>query len=573
MCLKIKEQLCEVLIELKQSQEREARLVSENRSILDAISSITSASNKQQIFHELNKVLSLYIDFTDFIVLSKNVEEKAFRTILSSNNIFDTARWFNFGKFERALEGESIILFEPAKLTEFSSLEPPQKNVIKSALLTGVKTAVTESIILLVGDKAGKFSLSSSETLSRFRPLIERALTDIEHKEQLQKLVEVRTQQLKQAQLKAEQANKSKSRFLAMMSHELRTPLNAVLGYIDVLTQDTKLASQLDILGRMESSAEHLLVLINDILELSRIESGGFQVKHRWVNLHSEFTYIFEHFHHLATAKGLNFSTSIEFEQDMLFHLDPARVMQIVFNLLGNAVKFTESGAVSLNAKLVNSNLVISVQDTGIGIDKSRLHTVFSQFKQADDSITRKYGGSGLGLTISKHLVELMNGEIALESALGEGSVFSINLPVSVKSELNEEHISNNSVNFTTASLNILAVEDTETNQMVIKLLLEKLGHKVVMLSNGEESVEYLKDNIHRIDLIFMDVSMPVMDGITATRYIRQFCANTPIIALTAHAMAQDKQTCLDAGMNAFVSKPIRSAEIQNAIEAVLIKT
>ncbi|UUM31788.1 response regulator [Vibrio japonicus] len=571
MCLKIKEQLCEALIELKQSQEREARLVSENRSILDAISSITSASNKQQIFHELNKVLSLYIEFTDFIVLSKNVDEKAFRTILSSNSVFDNAGWFNSSKFERALKGESIILFEPAKLTEFSNLEQPQKAAIKSALLTGVKTTVTESIILLVGDKAGKFSLSSSETLSKFRPLIERALTDIEHKEQLQQLVEVRTQQLKQAQLKAEQANKSKSRFLAMMSHELRTPLNAVLGYIDVLSQDKKLTTQLDILEQMESSAEHLLVLINDILELSRIESGGFQVKLRWVNLHSEFTYILEHFHHLSTAKGLDFSTSIEFEKDMLFHLDPARVMQIVFNLLGNAVKFTESGSVSLKAQLVNSNLTITVQDTGIGIDESRLQAVFSQFKQADDSITRKYGGSGLGLTISKHLVELMNGEIALESSLGEGSTFSIKLPVSVKSELNEEHIANNIVNVPTSSLKILVVEDTETNQMVIKLLLEKLGHKVVMLSNGEESVDYLKENMHHVDLIFMDVSMPVMDGITATRKIRQFCTKTPIIALTAHAMDQDKQTCLDAGMNAFVSKPIRSAEIQSAIETVLI--
>lgn len=570
MCIKIKEQLNEALIELKQSQEREARLISENRSILDAISSITSATNKHQIFHELKSVLSLYIDFTDFIVLSKNVEDKHFKTLLTSNTTFDDITWFSGKKFSRALNGDCIILFEPTKSFEFSGLECSQAENINAALLTGVKTTVTESIILLVGERAGQFSLNSSATLSRFRPLIERALTDIEHKEQLQKLVDVRTKQLKHAQLKAEQANKSKSRFLAMMSHELRTPLNAVLGYIDVLKEEAEMTQQVEILGKMESSAEHLLVLINDILELSRIESGGFQIKNRWVNLYSEFTYILEHFQHVATLKGLNFSVSIEFEPNLQFHLDPARVMQIVFNLLGNAVKFTESGSVDLKAQLINKNLVITVKDTGIGIDKSRLETVFSQFKQADDSITRKYGGSGLGLTISKHLVELMQGDVSLESTLGEGSTFSIKLPVSVKTKMIEDPISEDGVNSINQNLNILVVEDTETNQMVIKLLLEKLGHQVVTLNNGQESVEYLRNNMGTVDLIFMDVSMPVMDGITATREIRRFCRETPVIALTAHAMDQDKQTCLDAGMNAFVSKPIRSKDIQSTLKAVI---
>lgn len=570
MCLKTKEQLHEALVELKQSQEREGRLMAENRAILDAISSITSASNKQQIFQELKNVLSLYIDFSDFIVLSKKNCELHFNTLLTSNKEFEGVEWCNDGKFPRVLEGDCILLFEPAKLKEFACLDDQQKNTMKCALATGVKATITDSIILLIGNKVGQFTLDSRETLSRFRPLLERALIDIEHKEQLQHLVDVRTQQLKLAQIKAEKANEAKSRFLAMMSHELRTPLNAVLGYIDVLLDDLSIPEQLEMLEKMESSAELLLVLINDILDLSRIESGEFSTKYQWVKLRGDLSSILEHFQTLANAKGLDFAVDLEFDQDLLLWIDPTRVMQIVFNLVGNALKFTEQGSVSLSATISNSVLKIEVKDTGIGIERSRLNAIFSQFRQADDSITRKYGGSGLGLTISKHLAELMSGSISVESAFGKGSVFTINLPVRTKLSAHlDEHPHDLAINFG-KSLNILVVEDTVTNQMVIKLILEKLGHKVVTQNNGLEAVDYFKRNSEHIDLIFMDISMPVMDGLTATKQIRQFCNVTPIIALTAHAMAKDKQTCIDAGMNAFVSKPIRSKEIQRTLKAVI---
>lgn len=361
MCLKTKEQLHEALVELKQSQEREGRLMAENRAILDAISSITSASNKQQIFQELKNVLSLYIDFSDFIVLSKKNCELHFNTLLTSNKEFEGVEWCNDGKFPRVLEGDCILLFEPAKLKEFACLDDQQKNTMKCALATGVKATITDSIILLIGNKVGQFTLDSRETLSRFRPLLERALIDIEHKEQLQHLVDVRTQQLKLAQIKAEKANEAKSRFLAMMSHELRTPLNAVLGYIDVLLDDLRVPEQLEMLEKMESSAELLLVLINDILDLSRIESGEFSTKYQWVKLRNDLSSILEHFQTLANAKGLDFTVDLEFEQDLLLWIDPTRVMQIVFNLVGNALKFTEQGSVSLSATISNSVLKLSL--------------------------------------------------------------------------------------------------------------------------------------------------------------------------------------------------------------------
>ncbi|UPQ86781.1 ATP-binding protein [Vibrio sinaloensis] len=568
MSLEIKEQLNEALIELKQSQAREARLLAENRAILEAISSITSATNKQQIFTELQKVLSLHIDFSEFIVLSKSREQQQYTTVLSSDASFKKTNWGNGDKFSRALDGECITLFAPASVEEFSTLNSQHAKQLNSALITGVKTAASDSLLLLTGNRAGQFSLESSDTLSRFRPLLERALIDIEHKEQLQRLVEIRTKQLKKAQQRAENANEAKSRFLAMMSHELRTPLNAVLGYIDVLLGYPYQKDQVEILEKMECSAELLLVLIDDILDLSRIESGEFPIKYQWVNLNSELSQVLEHFRELAINKGLQLDLTIQLDNDHCYWVDRARVMQIVFNLLGNAIKFTEHGQVALNAKLIENRLQITVVDTGIGIEASRLKTIFNQFKQADDSITRKYGGSGLGLAITKRLVSLMDGTITVNSVLGAGTTFTVELPVSIQQTATEA-VTEKKMS-TPKRLAILVVEDTETNQMVIKLVLERLGHQVKTLNNGKESVDFLKQNIAAVDVVFMDISMPVMDGITATQKIRQFCQQTPIIALTAHALAQDKQACMEAGMNAFVSKPIRSIEIQKSLTEVL---
>lgn len=566
MTLQLQEQLNEAFAELKQSQAREAKLTAENSAILSAISSITSADDKQQIFQELKSVLSLYVDFSHFLVVTRNRENQEFyQTILSTTTMFDLVRWAHQSKFERALSGECIILYDTNSITELA-IPSAQAN---SALITGVKGAITDSIIIMLGERAGHFSLEVRDTLSRFRPLLERALIDIERTEQLQRLVDKRTRQLKLAQLKAERANEAKSRFLAMMSHELRTPLNAVLGYIDVLQGELQQSEHLNIVSRMEASSELLLVLMNDILDLSTIESGNFSIKNDWVRLRSELEVTLSHFYALADAKSLKLQANLKLLDEQTVWVDPVRIMQIVFNLVGNAIKFTTHGNVCLEVDLIGCELHITVSDTGIGIEASRLNVIFGQFKQADDSITRRYGGSGLGLAITKQLVTMMGGQIDVESKLNVGSKFSVRIPVSIKSTDSDgarpiAEIEN------TRSYSILVVEDTKTNQMVLKLLLEKMNHRVKIVSNGLESVEYLQTNIGEIDVIFMDLSMPVMDGLTATKEIRKFCKTTPIIALTARAMEQDKQSCLNSGMNAFVSKPIRSKEIKRSIETVL---
>ncbi len=569
------EQLSEVLLELERSKERELRLAEENRVILSAISALSHADNKYQIFEELKNVLHRYINFDDFIVIAKNTPNSLFSTFLSSNIAFQGKQWLNGDKFQRVLQGECIILFEPTKLAEFQNLNPFLQNTINSALITGIQTQTSDSVLLLLGSRKGQFSLETKATLQRFRPLLERAINDIEHKEELQSLVRIKTHELYIAQQQAEHANQAKSQFLAMMSHELRTPLNAVLGLIDILREDSN-HSQLELLEQMENSAELLLVIINDILDLSRIESGHFKLHRHWVHLHKKLVHALSYHHKACIAKGIRFNVRTSICDHYEYWVDPVRLMQILFNVIGNAIKFTEAGSVDVRLSTARNELVIHVEDTGIGIEPERIEHLFSPFIQADSSITRHYGGTGLGLAITKHLVELMKGTISVSSSLGQGSHFTIRLPVdsrqthSIKIDPLEPILKQASSSQSSQG-HILVVEDTKTNQMVIQLILSRMGYNVTMVSDGQQAVSLTEtETSHAFDLILMDISMPVMDGIEATKILRSKNIQTPIIALTAHAMQDDHATFRQAGMNDVVLKPIRSQELQRIIKQYL---
>ncbi|ELC0658488.1 response regulator [Vibrio fluvialis] len=567
------EQLNEALVELERSKEREQRLAEENRVILAALSALSHADNKYQIFEELKKVLSRYIRFDDFIVISKEKESRTFSTYLASNLAFQGKDWFNGDKFQRVLDGECIILFEPSKLEEFRNLNHFLKDQINSALVTGIRAQTSDSVLLLLGTRKGQFSLETKSTLSRFRPLLERAINDIEHKEALQKLVDLKTRELKIAQQQAEQANQSKSQFLAMMSHELRTPLNAVLGLIDLLRDDSD-AYQQEMLEQMENSAELLLVIINDILDLSRIESGHFELQRHWISLSKKLQHALEYHSQVAQAKDIKFNVKASICEQFEYWVDSVRLTQILFNIIGNAIKFTHQGFVDVSLVTARDRLEIEVRDSGIGIDNERIEHLFSPFIQADTSITRNYGGTGLGLAISKHLVELMGGTIKVNSKLGEGSLFTISIPLESRSTAAvNENAGQLSDTKTYDALDnnkhILVVEDTKTNQMVIQLLLNRMGYNVTIANNGQHAIELIEKN-RSFDLIFMDISMPIMDGIQATRILRSQRLTTPIIALTAHSMNSDHQNCLAAGMNDIVLKPIRSKELQRISDRYL---
>ncbi|AVH33077.1 ATP-binding protein [Vibrio fluvialis] len=567
------EQLNEALVELERSKEREQRLAEENRVILAALSALSHADNKYQIFEELKKVLSRYIRFDDFIVISKEKESRIFSTYLASNLAFQGKNWFNGDKFQRVLDGECIILFEPSKLEEFRNLNHFLKDQINSALVTGIRAQTSDSVLLLLGTRKGQFSLETKSTLSRFRPLLERAINDIEHKEALQKLVDLKTRELKIAQQQAEQANQSKSQFLAMMSHELRTPLNAVLGLIDLLRDDSD-AYQQEMLEQMENSAELLLVIINDILDLSRIESGHFELQRHWISLSKKLQHALEYHSQVAQAKDIKFNVKASICEQFEYWVDSVRLTQILFNIIGNAIKFTHQGFVDVSLVTARDRLEIEVRDSGIGIDNERIEHLFSPFIQADTSITRNYGGTGLGLAITKHLVELMGGSIKVSSKLGEGSLFTISIPLESRStEATNENTGQLSdtkaYDALDNSKHILVVEDTKTNQMVIQLLLNRMGYNVTIANNGQHAIELIEKN-KSFDLIFMDISMPIMDGIQATRILRSQRLTTPIIALTAHSMNSDHQNCLAAGMNDIVLKPIRSKELQRISDRYL---
>ncbi|MCF8779960.1 ATP-binding protein [Vibrio sp. IRLE0018] len=564
-----KEALHDALVELKKSREIEKRLAGENSAILSAISAMSEAKNTHEIFLGLHRVLNKYIDFDDFVVITRHSRQENFKTLLTTNQVFNDTEWSDGTKFNRVLNGECILLFEPIALTEFEKLNSFVKSHINSVLLTGINAQVTQSVILLIGSKKGQFSIESKETLKRFLPLIERAVIDIENKEKLQRIVELRTRELALAREESERANRAKSEFLAMMSHELRTPLNSVLGMLDVLKQSELSFGHNNMLSQMENSAELLLTIISDILDLSRIESGEFSLSEQWINISDTVSFVISQQQHSALSKGLKLDLDICLDSNRHYWLDPSRLSQVLFNLVGNAIKFTQKGTIHVLVELESDNLNIQVKDTGIGIEKDKLPSLFTAFKQADSSITRKFGGTGLGLAITKHLVELMRGQVYVSSVYGRGSTFTVQIPVKSRKLIRRSLISD--VRKQSCALNVLVVEDTQSNQMVIQLLLNKLGHNVFIANNGSEAIEFIESNTETLDVVFMDVSMPIMDGLTATKILRKNGFEVPIIALTAHALASDKQKCLSVGMDNFVAKPVRKQELANAIEALMV--
>ncbi|NIY86353.1 response regulator [Vibrio campbellii] len=562
------EALQEALVELKEARQREKLLADENKAILSAISAMSEARNRHEIFSGLNSVLKKYIDFDDFIVITRDCNQQNFKTLLSTNSVFDRVSWLPGNASERALNGECILLFEPMRLKEFEGLNSFIKSQVSSMLLTGIRSEVTQTIIILVGAQKGHFSIENKETLRRFRPLIERAVIDIETKEKLQRIVEVRTSQLAKAREEAERANQSKSEFLAMMSHEIRTPLNSVLGMLDILRQSTLTESQSEVLNQMECSADLLLAIISDILDLSKIESGSFRLSEQWTNLRDAVTLVISQQKQVATSKNLSFEYQCNLDNNKQYWIDSTRLSQVLFNLIGNASKFTDFGGINVSVIERDGELVISVVDTGIGIPKSKIGHLFTAFHQGDSSITRRFGGTGLGLAITKHLVEMMRGTISVKSEENVGSHFEIKIPVLTRN--NQDRPVKIEPNHPSKAVNLLVVEDTESNQLVIKLILNKLGHNVFIASHGAEAIAFLEEQRQNIDIILMDVSMPIMDGITATRLIRKKGINIPIIALTAHALESDKTTCMKAGMDGFVSKPVRRQEIYEAIQSLV---
>jgi len=385
------------------------------------------------------------------------------------------------------------------------------------------------------------------------------------HRHHLEELVATRTSELVAARLEAERLARVKSEFLANMSHEIRTPMNAVLGMARIGQRDSEGRAARETFGHILEAGQHLLGVINDILDFSRIDAGKLALETRPFDLAAAVAHASSLVRERASAKGLALSLDVAADLPAWVMGDGMRLEQIVLNLLGNAVKFTERGEVSLSVRRVGEDTLFRVADSGVGMTPEQLSRLFSAFEQADASTTRQFGGSGLGLAISRNLARLMGGDIGVESEAGVGSVFTLRLPLPAATPLAEPAVQRASRAL--AGLRILAAEDVEINRLVLEDLLEHEGARVVFAENGQQALDRLAEHgAAAFDVVLMDVQMPVMDGHAATRRLREIAPDLPVIGLTAHALAEEREKCLAAGMADHVTKPIDADVLVAAI-------
>ncbi|HTL10557.1 MAG TPA: ATP-binding protein, partial [Chitinophagaceae bacterium] len=381
-------------------------------------------------------------------------------------------------------------------------------------------------------------------------------------------------QELMQAKKNTEDSAAAKKTFLANMSHEIRTPMNGILGIEALMAKTTLTKEQQQYLGMMQDSANNLLAIVNDILDLEKIEAGKMQLEEIPFNLSEKINSVIHSFSFKAEEKGIRLTHTNGLPAGLQVKGDPYRLVQILNNFLSNAVKFTGQGSITVTSKVKLDKdewlaMECVIQDTGIGIPADKLNAIFSPFVQASSNTTRKYGGTGLGLSICKNLIEMQGGELWVESTVDIGTSFRFIIPYKKEEAPVMDTAPISVTNY--ASLgkrHVLLAEDVELNQFLARHILQSWGFEVTIADNGRKAVEMLQQQ--DFDLILMDIQMPEMDGITATQQIRQLenkaKAGIPIVALTANALKGDSDTYISAGMNDYLSKPFTEASLFEVI-------
>jgi len=383
---------------------------------------------------------------------------------------------------------------------------------------------------------------------------------------------------LNESEKKVRQAGIMKENFMANMSHEIRTPMNAILGFTNLLLKEPLNEKSKKFVNSIQNSGESLLAIINDILDFSKVEAGMMRIESNSFSLRGLLHSVQTMFGARIQQKSLRFTILVEEPIPDILIGDAIRLTQILVNLVNNSVKFTNTGSISIDvtARIEKEEAIdisFSVKDTGIGIPAGKIHTIFDRFQQVDEDTTRKYGGTGLGLSIVKQLVELQNGKICVSSKPNEGTEFIFTIPYKIAEDIigRDTFTAAEDIQLNRKNIRILVAEDNDMNQSLMKYLLTSWNLDFNIVNNGEEAIEALQKN--KFSLILMDIQMPYMDGYRTTEKIRNELKNdVPIIAMTAHAMAGEREKCLSYGMNEYISKPIRESELYKIINDILKK-
>jgi len=488
---------------------------------------------------------------------------------LETSILFLTPEWANIFGFP--------IEFTPITLPDFLDKFHPEDRSIWKRIEENTMPGAENQLEFrhLLGDGGYSWALLSEKPVYDEEGLLigrVGTILDISERKRIE-------QQLIEAKESAERASQSKGQFLAMMSHEIRTPLNAVLGFSDLLGSTKLSPEQEEYLLTIRDNSSALLVILNDVLDYSKIESGRLDLDPLPCDIARLVRSTVDFFRPQATARGLKMHVVSTPGGPRSLLCDSARLSQVLHNLLSNAIKFTERGAISVEltfapASTTRWDCTLRVRDTGIGIDLNNHPSLFDPFYQADNSTQRRFGGTGLGLAIVRRLIGLMGGSIGVQSAPGRGSTFTIHLSLETPPEpeaISEAEAKRMSINLSALAPRILVVEDNPTNRRLVKLFLKNLGHSADEAENGFQGVE--KARAFRYDVIFMDLEMPGMDGYEATRRIREMITDhSPfIVALTAHAMPEHRQRSLEAGMNAYLSKPVKKENLASVLKTALL--
>ncbi|QDT43510.1 Autoinducer 2 sensor kinase/phosphatase LuxQ [Gimesia alba] len=404
--------------------------------------------------------------------------------------------------------------------------------------------------------------------------------------------------ELKAAQKNVVRANQAKSEFLANMSHEIRTPMTAILGYAEILKENPVAPDNVELIEIIQNNGTHLLQVINDILDISKIEMGDFEILKVNCSPKVVLQDVIDAFRMKAAEKGLSIHTKCQDSIPELIQTDPLRLKQVLWNLVSNAVKFTETGRIDIEVRVFSQSqndrvLQYIVSDTGIGIPAEKVKHIFEPFAQADSSTSRNYGGTGLGLTLSHKLVRLLGGNLSVQSIVDQGSVFCVALNVGESVQTTLKKTQNHRFNLGDSvrqdshdrQINktrrehkgrVLLVDDTKEIRKLFSFMLNKMGIAVMTASNGKEAVELVNDESNQdepYDMILMDMQMPVMNGYEATQLLRDQGNQIPIIAITAHALVSDREKCLAAGCTEYLSKPIKYEVLHEMVHCYLPET